>query len=248
MKVKYGNRWGANSGLSLTLLWKVTKVLVDGKPIGFKTRNSSTDASLQLDSAIAPGKKVTLEIDCAYVSSNKMIGLDINEPDDGVMPTPVKRWKQTVPIKPPATLTTALVTDPARDPSAHIKIERLVVQNVRPDTRRARPKDAEKPKTSIKKLILKTKIEGVPDVDVYFDVTLDINDFIRIDMGHQHQHNLQGGGKIFGGMMLTGSIDKLDDDISTVDIEFTPNLEGANKNGSFKEIWGTERGLPARSR
>ncbi len=169
IQVNYGNTWGGpvHSGLGLTLLWKVTEVLVDGKPLSFKSAgHNGTFAPLDLESPLPSDKKVTMKIDCAYVPSDKMIGLDIKEPQDGVMPAPLKRWTQTISIEPPVMLTNAsLVTDPKKNPASEIGIDRLVVQNGgltrQPDGLQIPEKEADEAIRKLpKKLILKTELGG----------------------------------------------------------------------------------------
>ena len=120
IRVQYGNTWGnqVHSGLGLTLLWKVTDILVDDKPLSFESGgHGGTFASFDLESPLPFDKKVAIKIDCAYVPSDKMIGLNIEEPQDGVMPAPVKRWTQTIFVESPVTITNAclLYTSDAAD-------------------------------------------------------------------------------------------------------------------------------------
>ena len=248
IQVKYGNTWGdtVHSGLGLTLLWKVTEVLVDGKPLSFKSAgHNGTFAPLDLESPLPFDKKVTMKIDCAYVPSDKMIGLNIKEPQDGVMPAPLKRWTQTISIESPVTLTNAsLVTAPKKNPASEIGIERLVVQNEQAN-QVANGMGAPNVPNAIheanrKKLALKTGMGPGLEVDMVFDVFIHIDESTMVNMGHISFHHHEDGNSSFRGSLLTGAIDQLDDDVTAVDIEFVPDLEHANKAGIFKEIWGNK--------
>lgn len=244
INVEFGNVWSDNSGLGLELLWKVTEVLIDDQPIASNSQNHFQErALLRLENPLPSDKTVTLKLDCAYVPAEKMIGLDITEPVEGVMPTPVKRWTQTISTASPATLTNAsLITDAKKDPTSEITIERLVVQNGgltrQPDASQIPENEAKEAIRKLpKKLILKTELDQAMEVDVCFDVFLHIDESTMVNMGHlyvHHDNNTTSG----GGSTLNGSIDQLDEDVAVVDVELVPDLNYANERGIFKEIWG----------
>ena len=166
----------------------------------------------------------------------------IAEPQDGVMPTPVKRWTQTISIESPVTLTNAsLVTDPKKNPASGIRIDRLVVQNEQAN-QVANGMGAPNVPNAIqdknrKKLALKTDMGPGLEVDIAFDVFVHVDESTMVNMGHMSFHQDEDGSS-FHGSLLTGAIDQLDDDVTAVDIEFVPDLEQANKRRIFKEIWG----------
>ena len=225
VQIEYGSPWG--NSLGVELLWKVNKVLVDGKPLPFKSDSHfGRQESLRFEEPLPDGKQVTVEIESVYLNSDKLIGLNLQRLDDDVIPTPARRWTQEVTLAAPKKLTNAaLVTDAKRDPTSELQVVRLAVQND-PNNRGS------------KKFILKMNMDNALSlVDICSDVFIHIDASTMVSMGHTYGHRDKTGSRT-SGSTLTGKIDRLDGDVAVVDIELDTDLDYASEQGIFKEIWG----------
>lgn len=236
--VKYGSTWSRHSGLGVELLWEVTRVLLDGKPLNVRKNHKHGEQwSGYYDGSLGAGDyEVTVEIQCAYVDPNKLLGQNIHDLPAKLWPkarrqwqlsasAPLKVYTKDVPIVP-------LTTDPGRDPNKNggIRVSRFVVQ---PD------------RDNSKKVILKTDFSsGLPiplscDVAVAFhDQTVELG---RLWVVRTENHSASSG------TQLQKRLDTLAPTVKYADIILTPNPSHIEHRPEVSEIWGAKiilRGVP----
>lgn len=100
--VKFGSLWTQSSGLGDVLLWNVTQVLVDGKPVKLEQVNHfGVDWSAYVLGKFAPGEhEVRIEVEAAYVDATTGVTNESKLPV-AKWPKAKRRWKTTVtaPVK-----------------------------------------------------------------------------------------------------------------------------------------------------
>ena len=98
IEVKYGTPWEYAGGVGADLVWEVKQVMIDGKPVKHRSENKFGQGwhgyyDLSLDAGDHP---VTVELDCAYVNSGRLKGLNASQLPASKWPTPLKQWTKTV--------------------------------------------------------------------------------------------------------------------------------------------------------
>jgi len=229
IEVKYGSTWSSHSGLGVELLWEVTQVLLDGKPLNVRQNHKhGEDWSGYYDGSLGAGDyEVTVEVQCAYVDPNKLLGQNKHDLPAKLWPKARKQWKlsasaplkvytKDVPIVP-------LTTDPGRDPTraGGIQVGRLVVQADRNDG---------------KKLILKTEVsEGLP-IPLSCDVAAAFHDQ-TVELGSLWVVRTENR-SASSGTQLQKRIDTLAPSVKYADIILTPNPSHIEHRPEVSEIWG----------
>lgn len=229
IEVKYGNTWSSHSGLGVELLWEVTQVLLDGKPVSVRQNHKHGENwSGYYDGSLEAGDyEVTVEVQGAYVDPNKLLGQNKHDLPAKLWPKARKQWKSSasaplkvytkdVPIVP-------LTTDPERDPTSAgaIQVSRLVVQADRDDG---------------KKLILKTEIsDGLP-IPISCDVAAEFHDQ-TVELGSLWAVRTENR-SASSGTQLQKRIDTLDPSVKLADIILTPNPKHIEHRPEVTEIWG----------
>ncbi len=234
--VVYGSSWDYSNrdALSTALLWQVERVLLDGKP--FKVREphrfSESWRGSYPGSLTAGDHEVVVEVQCAYVDPDKLIGLTVDQLPVSRWPEARKRWKQSV--SSPLRVHTAdeplvaLVTDPARSPGPNggVRIDRLVVQAGSDDGK--------------KKIILKVEFPSRPgpSLPLSYDAAMVIE-------GQPNRVSLGPVWVVRSATASTSSLDQreaiidgLDPSIRRVDIVLTPNPVHVEQFPEVSEIWG----------
>ena len=224
--IRYGSPWGRNNGVGLELLFEVKSVSVAGQKVAFKNDTfGGQNRSLMLNSPLPPSDDVQVELDCAYVHTSKLFGLNLERLDEKVMPDPMKRWSQVVSLNVSKKLgKPSLVTAPKRDPTSSLAVSRIVVHN-----------DREGGKLFVLEL---NRTSSSEDVDFCSELYLHVDEVNMVDMGNAYWHR-EGDSTSSSGNTYRGRFSgRLDDDIKFVDIELKPNVEYATEKGIFQEIWG----------
>jgi hypothetical protein len=98
IQIKYGTPWSSAGGVGADLLWEVKQVTVDGKPVKPRSENKSVERwhgyyDLSLD---AGDHLVTVELDCAYIDSSLLTGINASQLPSTQWPKPLKRWTKIV--------------------------------------------------------------------------------------------------------------------------------------------------------
>jgi hypothetical protein len=238
VNVNYGNPWANNSGLGMELLWKVERLLVDGKPVEVEQHHNFGDNwSGRLRQGLDAGDhELTVEVACAYVDEGKLIGLDANRLERKQWPKPRKEWTKTVsmPFKvyTQAEPIVALDTDPSLDPvrSGGVQVERLVVQ--------AGPNGS-------KSVILKLRFPSALPIPVSADVGVKIGEQ-SLNLGRTWIDQQEGSHRS-GGSQLQAKLTALDPAEESADVVLTPNPAHIEHVPDVERIWGrpiTLRNVP----
>jgi hypothetical protein len=229
VEIEYGNVWGDNSSLGLELLWQVNRVLLDGKPINVRQDSKLGQRwSGYHEGGLKSGNyEVTVEIECAYVDQDKLIGLNTGDLPKNRWPKARKQWKQSVsaPLHVYAIdkAIVALVTEPSRAPrpAGGILVDRLVAQADRDGK---------------KKIVLKCEFPKGLSIPLSYDVAASINGQLIglgpvwiVQDGNTHAQ---------GGSQLEGRVDVLDPSIKNADVILTPNPSHIEHRPEVSEIWG----------
>ena len=98
IEVKYGTPWGSAGGVGADLMWEVKQVTIDGKPVTHRSENKFGQRwhgyyDLSLD---AGDHLVTVELDCAYIDSSLLTGINASQLPSAQWPKPLKRWTKIV--------------------------------------------------------------------------------------------------------------------------------------------------------
>ncbi len=213
----------------MKLVWEVTSIRLDDKELGFRQINKHNHRWMgRCEGTLPPGERdLVIELDCAYIDTNQLAGLNADNLPAKNWPKARKRWKQTLSTKLKVYTKDEpildLISDPNRAPDrpGDIQIGRFVVQNDR----------------SGKKLICLTiDFRRNLAVPVSFDVAAKLGD-----------REVQFGSVLFattagGSIASTGTrearLDALDPSVQTADITFIPNPRGIENNPQVEEIWG----------
>ncbi len=229
IEVKYGSTWSGHSGLGVELLWEVTQVLLDGKPIDVRQNHKHGERwSGHYDGSLAAGDyEVTVEIQCAYVDQGKLVGLNAHDLPAKRWPKTRRQWKQTAsaPLKvyTKDVQIVPLSKDPRRDPNTTggIEVSRFVVQADRDDS---------------KKLILKTNFTSGLTIPLSCDVEAVFHDQ-RVDLGRMWVVKTENSTRS-SGSQLQKRIDTLAPSVKYADIILTPNPSHIEHRPEVSEIWG----------
>ncbi|NBC11545.1 MAG: hypothetical protein GVY24_07425, partial [Planctomycetes bacterium] len=126
--------WDDHGGLPALLVWDVTAIEIDGKPIKLAKDQFIFDRwNGRIDGGLPAGEhEVVAKVTAAYIEKSKLIGLDRHELPPRSWPTSVKKWntdvKGTLRVYEPDETLVALSNDPALNPEPYIKINRVAVQ------------------------------------------------------------------------------------------------------------------------
>ncbi len=233
--VQYGNTWDSHSGLGLKLVWEVTQVRLDGQPVEFRQNHRHSEQwGGRYEGALSAGAhEITVEVECAYIDPDKLIGLNEYDLPKSQWPKPRKQWKQTVaaplrvftkdePIVP-------LTTDPNRSPGPNggVKIDRLAIQPDRDDS---------------KKIVLKLQFNAGLPVPLSYDVAV-VLDGETIPLGGIWAYQTANRSSS-GSTQLTGRVSQLDESVQYAQVILTPNPAHIERQPEPQEIWGTAVKLP----
>ncbi len=238
IEVKYGNTWGNHSGLGVDLLWEINRVLVDGKPIEVRQNHKHGERwSGRHEGSLKAGDyEITVEVECAYVNQDKLIGLNKHDLPAKVWPKARKRWKQSVsaPLKvyTKAGPIVPLTSDPQRDPdrTGGIKVTRFVVQADRDDK---------------KNVVLKTDFTPGLSIPLSCDVAAAFDGQV-VELGRLWVVRTEDS-RSSSGTQLQKRIDTLDPTTVFADIILTPNPRHIEHRPEVSEIWGQKiilKGVP----
>jgi len=229
IEIGHGNTWDSHSGLGVRLLWDVTRITLDGKPVEYRMHHKSdTDWNGQCNVKPAVGKhEVVVEVECAYINRDQLVGLNTRDLPAKHWPEGRKRWKTTttgtLEVFSPNEPIVSLTTDPNLDPerAGAIRITRLVVQ---PD------------RNGRKRVVLNTELTGDLPVSVSFDVTAVI-DGESIAMGSMYCVRSENW-STSSGSNRQKTVEALAPDVTFADIVLTPNPKHVEQIPRAKEIWG----------
>jgi hypothetical protein len=229
VEVAYGNTWGHHSGLGAELVWEVRRVLLDRQPLDVRQNcklgqrwSAYHDGSLK-----AGDHELTVEVECAYIDQDQLIGLNAADLPANRWPKARKRWKQSVsaPMKvySASERIVPLNTDSRRDPnrSGGMKIERLVAQA---------------DQAGAKKIILRVAYTPELTIPLSCDVAV-VLPGQTVQLGGQwvvQERNYQAS----GGSQLEARIDTLDASVKDAEIILTPNPKHIEHRPEVSEIWG----------
>lgn len=234
MEIEYGSPWSSHTGVDLSLLWHVDRVLLNGSPIKVEQRYNDRGRWGGLHNGTVPvgDHEVTFEVTCAYIDSAKLIGIDSGSLPPARWPNTAKRWKRTVSA--PFRVFTAdeslvrLTTDPNLNPRSGIQVKRCVVQTGNDNT---------------KKVILELDLSGA--LSMSWDVSITLAG-TEIPLGSRWVAQRKNG-QASGGSGLSANIESLDPVIEYADITLTPAPEHIEHRSEVTEIWGkpiTLSGVP----
>lgn len=236
LEIAYGSHWTNSIGVGVTHLWEVVVVRLDGKRLDFRQTGKSSGHWSGLHQGLLPAgaHELTVEIECAYVDTALLTGLNTNELPSKLWPEARKRWTQTLATK--LNIYTKdepilkLVSDMSRAPdrTRGIQINRLVVQTDRDDKKR---------------IALKADFNANLAVPIGFDVAVKLGDR-TVPLGHMFAL-IEPGRSISGGRQLETRIDSLDPSIRDADIILTPNPRQIERYREVEEMWGEEIVIPA---
>jgi hypothetical protein len=233
--VEYGNHWQSRFGAGVELLWEVSSICLENKRIHLRQlHKSESEWSGHYDGTLPAGEHVlTVEIECAYIDTKKLVGLSTKDLPAKRWPEARKQWTQTVstpckiytkdePILEP-------VTDFARSPrqTGGIQINRLVVQQDR---------DGKK--------MIALNVDFGPNlaVPIAFDVVVRLGDD-EIRLGPMHAA-MDAGWSTTSGKQLQKRIDSLDPAVREADIILTPNPRNLERDPRVSEFWGEKVVFP----
>ena len=230
MSLSFGNPWSQNSGLPAHLLWTVSQVLVDGKPVNIdQPRHFGENWNGNYRGVFDAGDhELTFEVECAYVDSNKLSNIRSGANESYLWPKQTRKtWKKTVKtsfkVFAAADTLVKLSTDPLDDPTATgaIQVEQLVIKPGRKNRKQG---------------ILFVRCSESLATQLSFDTTVtlgnqtfDLGNFLRV---HQADHSVSSGKK------MRFRIETLDSKSTSADVLLTPNPSHAEGIAGVGKIWG----------
>jgi hypothetical protein len=236
--VEFGSTWFRHTDMGVECLWDVAQVSIDGQPCEVRRRYRSRDRwGGTFEGQLESGEhQLLVELECAYIDADKLIGLNADDLPPGRWPKARKRWKTTTTatftVHAPGEAIVTLVKDADRlpDPSSVLKIERLVTQaDVDGKT----------------KLILRiASLEG-QTIPVSFDVTAKLKG-ATLHLG-EYWAVRRDDGQTYSSRELAHRLAALEPSVRSADIIFTPNPTHVESRSEVTEIWGQElifRGVP----
>ena len=204
--------------------------MLDGKPLDVREnhkggRHWSGHHEGRLDSG---DHQLTVEVECAYIDQEALIGLNADDLSKSLWPEARKRWTQTV----SATLKVfssdealvSLVTNPGQHPGAGggIAISRFAIQ---PD------------RDGGKLIVLRADfVDGPLPISLSYDVAVAF-DGQTVELGQMWVAQRQNGRTCNGGQMQE-RLDAFDPSIRQADIVLTPNPAHIECQPGVSEIWG----------
>jgi hypothetical protein len=236
--IEYGSTWFRHANLGVECLWDVKQLSIDGQPCEFRQRYRRRDhwAGTCEASFKAGQHQLLVEIECAYIDTDKLIGLITDDLPPDRWPKARKRWKTTITatlsVFAPGEAMVTLVKDADRlpDAAALLKIEHLVAQA---------------DKDGRTKLVLQIGAPAGPAIPVSFDVTAELNDTTLL-LGGYWMINREDG-HISSSSQVIHRVDALEPSVRSADIIFTPNPVHVESRSEVTQIWGREivfRGVP----
>ena len=230
MSLSFGNPWSKNSGLPAHLLWTVSQVLIDGKPVNIdQPRHFGENWNGNYRGTFDPGDhELTFEVECAYVDSNKLSNIRSGANESYLWPKQTRKtWKKTVKtsfkVFAAADTLVKLSTNPQDDPTATgaIQFERLVIKPGRKNRKQG---------------ILFVRCSENLATQLSFDTTVtlgnqnfDLGSFLRV---HQADRSVSSGEK------MRFRIETLDSKATSADILLTPNPSHVEGIKGVEKIWG----------
>ena len=238
LMIEYGGHWNSmiEAALGVKLVWHVDRVLLDGKPIKIHDAHKLDYRWFATYSGTLPAGDhlLTADVQCAYIDSGKLIGMDVDNLQPVRWPDARKRWRKTISgslkVYKAGESIVALVTDPAKDPEDRgVRIKRLVVEA-----------DGDGKKKGKKKIVLKVSLE-VPAATSFalsYDAAIAVRGQTKpITLGPLCVAHMDGG-MVTRGDEVTGTLGELDPTIRYADVILTPNAEHVEYLPNVAEIWG----------
>ena len=228
-RIEFGSRWDHHFGAGVKLLWEVTSVKLDGKPLPVRrTSKNDHEWSGYYDDPLPAGEhEVTFEIECAYIDNARLAGLKTGRLPARNWPEALKRWQQTLSTRFTVHTTDEqileFVTDFDRSPerTGGIQVNRLVVLD---------------DLGGGKRLSLNVDFNENLVVPIAFDVVAKLGEE-EIPLGYMHAAG-NSGWSTRSGTGLEKRIDTLDPDVRTADLILTPNPKNLERYPQVKELWG----------
>jgi hypothetical protein len=229
LKVDFGSPWATQSGLPVQLLWAIKAVTLDGEPVKLEGTPSSGERYYDRFSCdLDPGDhEVTVTVECAYVDSDKLLGLDARLLPMDRWPKARKRWQEEVSAQLTVVANDATLvqqtSDPKDDPMATraIRIERFVVQPAGGDSR-----------TVLAQIRFSDTLQNA----ISFDAVA-IIDGQRVDLGPIWIIN--GPSSTIGnGGTLQATVEQLPSDVEYADLLLLPNPSHIEQRPEASRMWG----------
>ena len=230
MSLSFGNPWSKISGLPAHLLWTVSQVLVDGKPIDIEQPHHHGEIwNGNYRGAFDAGDhELTFEVECAYVDPNLLSSIRSGANESYLWPKQTRKtWKKRVKtnfkVFAAADTLVKLSTNPQDDPTATgaIQFERLVIKPGRKNRKQG---------------ILFVRCSESLATQLSFDTTVtlgnqtfDLGRFLRV---HQADHSVSSGEK------MRFRIETLDSKATSAEVLLTPNPSHAEGFEGVERIWG----------
>ncbi|NOZ39030.1 MAG: hypothetical protein GXP24_02235 [Planctomycetes bacterium] len=230
LSVSFGNPWSDNSGLPAHLLWTVSQVLIDGKSVQIEQpRHFGQQWNGNYRGLFDAGDhELTVELDCAYVDTDKLLGIRSGANESFRWPKQTrKKWKQTVKttfkVFAAADTLVALSTDPKEDPTASraIQIERFVILPGRNENKKA--------------LLIVRCSENIA-TPLSFDISATLGNQ-KLELGSFFKAHLENR-SISSGNELTSRVENLNNTVTTADVLLTPNPKHVEDIDGVEKIWG----------
>ncbi len=233
--VGYGSNWNNHFGAGVELLWEVQSVRLGDKRLDIRQLSKTDNEWMGLYEGPLPAgeHKLSVEIDCAYVDTAQLAGLNIRELPAARWPEDRKRWKQTLSAKCKVYTKDEpilkLVSDTDRDPArtGGIQVNRFAVQDDRSGKKRIR---------------LSVSFSEILAVPISFDVAVKLADK-TISLHHLFAAR-ESGWSTSSGNQLEAQLDAIDAAVRQADIILTPNPKHIESIPQVTEIWGETIVLP----
>lgn len=221
--------WSAYSTCGVTLLWRVSRVFLDGKPIQVREGHKRDNYWMAYyhGSPAVGEHEVSLEVDYAYVDTKLLNGQDPSESPVAKWPKAHKQWKQT--LSAPLTVYSAeaqlvaMTTDGPCDPGPDggVAVERLRVWNDKGQ----------------KQVSLQLNVNQNVRIPLSYDVAVVLNGQ-SLALGHIASIPYPLGRRYVLHNVSSGSLQTLDPPVVTADVLLTPNPRHIERQPDVSEIWG----------
>ena len=232
LEIECGNDWTRHNMacLGMGLLWQVHRVSIDGKPVDVcdVTKFDAHWHARYPDTLKAGDHQIVADVECAYIDSAKLLGVDGNKLPSAFWPEARRRWKTAVSsvlkIHKDHDQTVAMVTDEQRSPGPNggILIERAVVQ--------ADQKG--------KKMVVRIKLPKKLLIAASYDATAVVEgQSVPIELGPVWAYSVKNTWAS-NGNTIEKSIDNLPRSADHIAIRLTPNPRHVDGFPAVSEIWG----------